>query len=118
MYASRPTSLNFFWILLNPPYQAKLHPMPNNQLAIREHLQEGSPLQQLLGDVLDELGGIDFIVGWAEENPSEFMRILVAASGPTPTAPGTPGAPNSSAVLNLHLHPALAPGPLDVVSDQ
>ena len=75
---------------------------------------EGSPMQQLLGRVLNELGGVDAVVDWAEENMNDFMRLLMAAS-PPPAGPQIPGIQNNT---HLHVHPALVPGPLDVVSEQ
>ena len=66
-------------------------------------------MQQLLGEVFEELGGIDFVTDWAEENPGDFMRIMMAANPPPIAGPGVSGG-----AVHLHMHPALAqPGPLD-----
>jgi hypothetical protein len=67
---------------------------------------DGSPMQRLLGATLERLGGIDFVQEWAEENPSEFMRLLMAAH------PGGGGG-SSTNTINLNMHPALSPGVLD-----
>lgn len=81
---------------------------------IRQLVEEGSPIQRLLGETLKELGGIDFLVDWAEDYPEQFMRILMAAN-PTAVLQG----PNSSGpTINLNLPPGCGPGPLDVVADQ
>jgi len=68
--------------------------------------EQGTPMQRLLGSTLERLGGLDFVEEWAEQNPSEFMRMLMAAS-PQPAGGG------SSQTINLNMHPALAPGELD-----
>jgi hypothetical protein len=65
----------------------------------------GTPMQRLMGLVLDECGGVNFLVNWAEEYPNEFVQVLMAAN---PTA-----AQSSSNTLNLNLHPSLSAGPLD-----
>ena len=64
-------------------------------------------MQQLLGATLERLGGMDFVQDWAEEHPSEFMRLLMAAN------PDTTAKASGGQTINLNLHPALAPGPLD-----
>lgn len=75
---------------------------------------EGSPIQRLLGETLNELGGLDFMVEWAEDYPEQFMRVLMAAN---PTA--VLGGPTSSGpTINLNLPQGCGPGPLDVVADQ
>jgi hypothetical protein len=81
--------------------------------AVREAFEQGTPMQRLMGQVLEELGGIDFLVDWAEENPGEYVRILMAAN-PAPQQIATPagGAGNGSGI-HLHVHPALAPTSLD-----
>ena len=66
-----------------------------------------TPMQQLLGRTLERLGGMDFVQEWAEDNPSDFMRMLLSAH---PTAQPNSG---GNQTLNLNLHPARAPGPLD-----
>jgi hypothetical protein len=78
------------------------------ELAVREAFTAGSPMQRLLGAVYEELGGLDFVLGWAEDNPGDFMRMLMAAN---PVS--MPGQGNNASTLNLHVHPGLVPGPLD-----
>lgn len=71
----------------------------------------GSPMQRLLGNTLDRLGGMDFVQEWAEEYPSDFMRLLMAAN---PSVSGPPAGGNQ---VNVNIHPSLTPGPLDVVGE-
>ena len=80
--------------------------MDNLPAPLAAAFTSGTPMQQMLGQVLDELGGLDFVVNWAEECPGDFMRLLMAAT-PSPTAGGSGG-------THIHVHPALAPGPLDI----
>lgn len=75
---------------------------------------DGSPLQRLFGETLRRVGGIDFIQEWAEDNPTEFVRVLMAAN--PALIPQTPTV--NTEQVNVNIHPSLTPGPLDVVSDQ
>jgi len=72
-------------------------------------------MQKLLGRTLEELGGLDFVVEWAEGNPDGFMRLMLAVN-PTQqahtTATGVQGP-----VINLNLPQGLGPGPLDITPD-
>ncbi len=36
----------------------------------------GPDLHRLLTGILEDLGGREFILGWARSNPSDFMRLL------------------------------------------
>ena len=84
--------------------------------ALRDAFADASPLHQMFIDTLDELGGLDFMVGWAEENPNQFMEILIRLAPPVSSPTGSSA---GGQVVNLNLHPGLAPGPLDgVVSEQ
>ena len=80
--------------------------LPKTQII--QAFDAGSPMQRLLGHTLDRLGGMDFVQEWAEDNPSDFMRLLMAAN-PAAVA-NTPG----SNQVNVNIHPALTPGPLDI----
>ncbi len=80
-------------------------PTPANSNPFRD----GSPMQQILGQALAELGGIEFIKSWAEENPDGFIRLLAAASPPPSPQPQAGGGPT----INQNLPAGLAPGPLD-----
>lgn len=85
-----------------------LEELDNLPPALADAFANGSPMQQMLGLVLNELGGTDAIVDWAEENMSDFMRLIMAAN-PAPVQ-----ATGSSGGTHLHIHPALAAGPLDI----
>jgi len=74
-------------------------------------LKEGTPMQQLFGQTFEELGGQDFFTDWAEENPGTFIQMMMSLMPQQHTPSG-----NTANVINIH--PGLAPGPLDVVSDQ
>lgn len=76
---------------------------------------DGTPMQKLLGRTLDELGGLDFVVGWAEENPSDFMRLVMAANPPPQQS-----SHGGNGGVHIHMPPGLGPGPLDItpVSEQ
>jgi len=87
----------------------------SKDVAIIEALREGGPMQKMLGGVFEELGGINFMTDWAEENPTEFVKLLMSQF---PAVQHSHAGGSSSTNLNLVIHPALQPGPLDVVSDQ
>ena len=76
--------------------------------ALADAFANGSPMQQMLGLVLNELGGTDAIVDWAEENMSDFMRLIMAVNPAPVQSSGSAGG------THLHIHPALAAGPLDI----
>jgi len=79
-----------------------------SQLAlVTDALKDNHPLHGLLADVLEELGGMEFVVTWAEENPTAFMQMIMA-SIPNHSAP------SGDAKLQLHIHPGLQAGPLDI----
>lgn len=82
----------------------------NTELAVREAFAAGSPMQQMFGAVLDELGGLDFVTNWAEDNPDSFMRLLMAAN-PAPIQNPHGG---GGSTINIQLPDALRPGPLDI----
>ena len=83
--------------------------MGSKQLAlVQDALKKAHPLHGLLADVLEEVGGIDFVVNWAEEHPTQFMQILMAS------IPAAVQPKQQDAKLALHIHPGLEAGPLDV----
>ena len=79
--------------------------------AIREAFKDSSPLHLMFIETLNGLGGMDFLEQWAEDNPTEYINILLRLA-PLPVAnPQQQG--TSAPVYNLNLHSSLAPGPLD-----
>ena len=79
---------------------------------VKEAFQQSHPLHQAFAEVWDELGGVNFLRDWAEDNPTAFIDIMLRLT-PTPNAP-LGGKDN---VMHMHLHPSLQPGPLDVVGE-
>lgn len=75
---------------------------------VMQSFDAGSPLQRMFGETLRRVGGMDFLQEWAEDNPSDFVRILVAVN---PSAVQQPSGGNQ---VNVNIHPSLTPGPLDV----
>ncbi len=88
----------------------KVAKLANNAPAtIREAFSNQHPLHRMLGEALERLGGIDFVVDWAEENPTDFMRIMLLLAPP----PGAVTGGGGGGGVHLHLHQDLKPGPLD-----
>lgn len=84
---------------------------------VKEAFQGSHPIHRALGDAFEQLGGVSFLTDWAEQNPTDFVKILLALA-PPPTNHGpnpSPSAPATTGGLHLHLHQGLAPGPLDGV---
>jgi len=80
-------------------------------LALRERMAAQHPFHEQLADAYEAIGGVEALQEWAEDNPGEFFRMMMKASPPPmQTAKGGAG----GMTLNLSLHPALAPGPLDI----
>ena len=82
-------------------------------VAVRRALETEAPLHQMMGEVLEEVGGIDFLVNWAEDNPSAFVNILMKLAPPKAVSQG-PG----SMHLHVDMPNGLTPGALDVVDEQ
>lgn len=77
------------------------------QLALRQKMQGQHPFHEELACVYEQMGGQSALLEWAEENPGKFFDLMMKAS-PAPQDKG------GGLSLTLALHPALAPGPLDV----
>ena len=81
----------------------------SKQLAlVKNAMEQSHPRHGLLAEVLEEVGGIDFIVNWAEEHPTQFMQILMAS------VPAAQQPKQQDAKLALHIHPGLEAGQLDI----
>ena len=75
---------------------------------------ERSRMGGMFDRVFTRLGGEDFVVEWAKDNPTQFMQMMVALN-PPPRAESKDSGPR----ISLNIHPSLQPGPLDkVVSEQ
>ncbi len=76
---------------------------------MREKMAGQHPFHERLADVYERMGGDDALQEWAEENPGQFYNMMMKAAPPPQVSPKAGGLS-----LTLALHPALAPGPLDV----
>jgi hypothetical protein len=79
------------------------------QQALRQKMAGQHPFHEELACVYEQMGGQDALLEWAEENPGKFFDLMMKASPPPQSNPKGGGLS-----LTLALHPALAPGPLDV----
>ena len=78
--------------------------------ALKDALSKAPIFHQMLGEILEELGGMDFLVDWAESNPTAYVQMLMAAATP----PAHPGGGNSSALhLRLEMPAGIQASPLD-----
>ena len=86
------------------------HPQPQAKppATMEEAFAGTHPLKQMLAKTLEDLGGQEFLNGWAEEYPTEYVRIMI---GFMPDH--TPAAQKQEPGMHLHLHPGLQAGPLD-----
>lgn len=77
------------------------------ELDLPARMAEQHPLHGMMARVLDDLGGQDFITDWADDNPGQFINMLMRLA---------PAAPPKGAVggVHLHIHPDLSPTALDV----
>lgn len=85
--------------------------LQERQLALREKMAGQHPFHEQMAMAYEEIGGLDALVEWAEDNPSQFFTLMMKAAPPPQAAPGKGG---GGLNLTLNLHPSLAPGPLDV----
>jgi hypothetical protein len=86
--------------------------MSKSTALVVEQLSSQCAVHGLLGEVFAEVGGKEFVVDWAQENPGAFIKLLVGATPslqPMNTIQGD---------VNLHVHNTLGPTELDVVGEQ
>lgn len=83
--------------------------LQEKQIALRDRMANQHPFHERLALVYEQMGGDQALLDWAVENPSRFYEMMMKASPPPQGAKGGGGLN-----LTLALHPALAPGPLDV----
>ena len=85
----------------------------SNTKAVVEALQGQHAIHGIFGEVFKEMGGKDFLLAWAEENPGKFITLL------TKMTPSLTPMNSVSGDVHLHVHNTLAPSALDdIVSDQ
>ena len=61
----------------------------------------------MMADVFEELGGEEFLLSWAEENQTEFIRMMLKLAPPAIPKGASGG-------IHLHIHSDLQPTALDV----
>jgi len=83
--------------------------LQERQLALKNKMASQHPFHESLANVYEQMGGDDALLEWAEENPGKFFDLMMKASPPPQANPKGGGLS-----LTLALHPALAPGPLDI----
>ena len=86
------------------------HEPTATELAVAQ-LRSQHGLHGVLANVFDSLGGEDFILEWAEDNPGPFIKLLFAA---TPTMQPVSGVQGD---VNLIVHHTLGPTSLDDEKD-
>lgn len=74
---------------------------------IKDQLANQHSLHGLMGEVFEDLGGKEFLMTWAEENPDKFINHLMKLA-----PPAIPKGQQGS--IHLHVHNDLVPGALDV----
>jgi hypothetical protein len=72
----------------------------------------GNPLGEIFIEVLDAVGGMDYLIEFAEDHPTQFIPILLRLM------PVASASSQSSGGVHLHVHPSLQAGPLDIVAEQ
>ena len=87
----------------------KVTPLDHKAVALKDAFRD-HPFHTMLSEVLMDLGGKDFIADWAEDNPGEFINIMVKLAPMHQTSQGGSTGP----VINLNLPAGLEPGPLDI----
>lgn len=75
--------------------------------AIKAALGAQHALHGMFADVLHDLGGKDFVLNWAKENPGRYLNLLVKM---TPNLIPTSGMQGD---INLTVNNALLPTALD-----
>lgn len=83
--------------------------LQERQIALREKMAGQHPFHESLAIVYERMGAEDALQEWAEDNPGKFFELMMKASPPPQHNPKGGGLS-----LTLALHPALAPGPLDI----
>lgn len=81
--------------------------MSKHDVAIQRQLEGQHPIDAMLGRVYNRLGGEEFIVEWASENPGAFIRLFAAR------VPSLTPMNHVQGDIHLHVHHTLAPTDLD-----
>jgi hypothetical protein len=81
---------------------------PRNQelrARLREQLEKQHAVHAVFGIAFDELGGVERLIDWAEDNYDKFIAIF---SKMAPTKEGA-----GSGKIQIQINNRLGPGPLD-----
>lgn len=77
------------------------------EVLMGDSLMKQHPIHGVFAEVFDQLGGTDFLYGWAAENPTQFIGML---SRMTPAL--QPNA-NAGGAVAVTVNTAIIPGELD-----
>lgn len=84
---------------------------PNdNDQTITERMELQHPLHAHFAQAYENLGGLQYLEDFAEENPGQFLTMFLRLA----PLPQQKGGGSTSGNVQVHIHPALAAGPLDV----
>ena len=86
--------------------------MSNLTKRVVDELGGQHAVHAMLGRVFERMGGEDFLLEWALENPGKFITLL------TRCTPNMTPVNAISGDVNLVVHQALAPTDLDVIAEQ
>ena len=80
--------------------------------AVKSQLSSQNALHSMFANVLDRMGGEDFLNEWAEDNPTRFLNLMVKMTpGLMPTA-------SLTGDINIRIHNDLGPSSLDGGRDE
>jgi hypothetical protein len=82
-------------------------------IALREKMKQQHPLHEYFALTFEAVGGLAYLQEFAEDNPKEFLTMFAKMAPPPQPQQGKGGGLS----LTLALHPALAPGPLDITPE-
>ena len=87
------------------PHAAHLQPTADERnLAVVDDLTKQHPIYGAFGYAFEQLGGVDGLVDWAEDHPTDFYRIF---SRMVPKEKG------EGSQINIQINNQLGPTPLD-----
>lgn len=94
---------------MTKPPTAPTSLLQERAIKLREKMAAQHPFHADMAEAYERMGGIEALQEWAEDNPGKFFELMMKAAPPPQQTPKGGGLS-----LTLALHPALAPGPLDV----
>jgi hypothetical protein len=85
--------------------------LQERQLALRQKMAASHPFHEQMALAYDAIGGLQALQEWAEDNPTEFFKLMMKAA-PPPQQGVKGGGRGASVIVNI---PAgLGPGALDM----